>query len=919
MLLLLWQKEPATESQTAREEVTKVRGSEEVHHQGADTYVEATVCGRPCEVAAGQVSSTYSSLECIVPNAAASSRRAGRPSSENYQVLPNARVISRNAGLATVATPVGSPGAQFCGNSRPPQVCFHGVGEAHFEVGHPTCVAAFDDDPEIVGGVDFGPFTNARVEKIRWHPLYDDMEADLYINSKIQIGQLSSSQTCWDSAGLKLELSQLDPGAVPKIDWTDITTITWPTTPLIGRYVRFLSPTGNCQLTEMQVIGQLVAPSDTCQAWRGGIHNDEVFGQAFTSRGLQQKGRVPAPAYSERWVTSDDVNSTVTFALDKPTVNSISPSNGTARGGTLGAEDLRLTGLGRTGGVLQVTTPRNRGIFPPSVKLFVSGWRYLDRWSLLDTWANQAGTWAVLQKRLSSADFSANPSGVDLLGGVLVFDNKDIHLQATYIWVKGGTMEIGTEAQPFMPVIGGKVLAVSNTQLLGPRWGGKSQDSHLADPVWFTYREMGDNAVEEGNARTCVLLQYYRYRTLGGVLRRAVHIDAATLGRATPGADGSFAWIRQANAETDRAARRGIAGQTEELIDARGFVLEGKSVLLRHVSSSLAGTRLVSPSIGSWPTADSWMPDLRCESKAPVFEQKTVLDAAEDYCKRGFRVAAVNAASAYHAGGGFATGGRHALEESMCIQSTLFPSLQYGEKLAKEAGVSSPSFVPPRRDGTPWMPHLPADGVLLSPFVEVFRRGTNEGYPFMAEPYTLQAVVSVAMPNRNPSMSDSPVDAPSDPVEYAEALKSRWRATLVAAKEVNADCVILPDAGCGVFKNDPKAVGAALGEMLCLLGGAFDRVVIASPVPAGRVCAEAAAQAALPGSLKPATVSIPSSRTARSSWSRSTSSSGMEAHRKSGSLPLARTSKWTFSTWPKWWRAPHAHEQCSEWNRAPKP
>ena len=33
---------------------------------------------------------------------------------------------------------------------------------------------------------------------------------------------------------------------------------------------------------------------------------------------------------------------------------------------------------------------------------------------------------------------------------------------------------------------------------------------------------------------------------------------------------------------------------------------------------------------------------------------------------RGQKVVAVNAASAYHAGGGFQTGGRHALEEAMC-------------------------------------------------------------------------------------------------------------------------------------------------------------------------------------------------------------------------------------------------------------
>lgn len=355
-------------------------------------------------------------------------------------------------------------------------------------------------------------------------------------------------------------------------------------------------------------------------------------------------------------------------------------------------------------------------------------------------------------------------------------------------------------------------------------------------------------ALDSPDQELGVQLSYYRYRSLGGVLRRAVQIDAA-LGRANPDSDGSFGWIRKANMETDRSARRRLAGQTEESIDARGYILENKSVLLHHVSSSLAGTRLVSPTCGSWPTADSWLAEMRGEPKVPVFEQKTVFEAAEEYCKKGFRVAAVNAASAYHAGGGFATGGRHALEESMCIQSTLFPSLQLGEALAKKAGVVSPSFVPCRRDGTPWTPHLPADGVLLSPSVEVFRSGTNEGYPFLATPFQLQAVISVAMPNCNPTMSDSPVDAPSDPVEYAEALKSRWHATLVAAIEASANCVVLPDAGCGVFKNDPKAVGFALGEMLRLLGRAFDQVVIASPAPAGRVFAEAAAQALDPNPL----------------------------------------------------------------------
>lgn len=352
---------------------------------GAETYVEVTVCGKPCEV----VKSSYSKVECVVPNVTTPEVVLG---TSDAVVLPDAKVISRDAGLAHVASPV----------------CFHGIGDDHFEVGHPTCVAVFNGDPEVVGGtsgtnchvgVDFGSFTNARVEKIRWHPLYDALEADQYINSKIQIGSLSATQSCdelsygwrgseyrgcqdvsekgnpcarWDSWGdLAASNTELQghsycrnpqPGSfprgiwcrttsgrkeycnpkMPKIEWTDVHTISvtpkmlWNevtlASPTIGRFVRFTSPTGNCQLTEMQVIGQLVAPSETCQvavrnvrgttgpglhmdlgrtAWRGGIHPFEEFLQVFTP-----------------WVTSSDENATVTFSLlSTPTVTAISPSN----------------------------------------------------------------------------------------------------------------------------------------------------------------------------------------------------------------------------------------------------------------------------------------------------------------------------------------------------------------------------------------------------------------------------------------------------------------------------------------------------------------------------------------------------------------------------------------------------------------
>ena len=37
-----------------------------------------------------------------------------------------------------------------------------------------------------------------------------------------------------------------------------------------------------------------------------------------------------------------------------------------------------------------------------------------------------------------------------LVEGTLVFARRDLHLRATYIMVRGGTLQIGTEAEPFL-------------------------------------------------------------------------------------------------------------------------------------------------------------------------------------------------------------------------------------------------------------------------------------------------------------------------------------------------------------------------------------------------------------------------------------------------------------------------------------
>merc|ERR1719182_1171651 len=160
----------------------------------------------------------------------------------------------------------------------------------------------------------------------------------------------------------------------------------------------------------------------------------------------------------------------------------------------------------------------------------------------------------------------------------------------------------------------------------------------------------------------------------------------------------------------------------------------------------------------------------------------------------------------------------------MCVQSTLYESLLKGLEIAKDARVMPADWVQQGR----WEQHIPDDGVLISPKVEIFRQGSGEGYEFMDAPAMLEAVISVAMPNRNRDMGDSPVDAHPDSDMYKQQLKRKWRAVLTAAASyTTARTLVVPDAGCGVFRNDPQEVGVAFGEVLREeFATCFDEIVI---------------------------------------------------------------------------------------------
>eukprot|EP00440_Ansanella_granifera_P065714 gb/GFBE01071268.1/.p1 GENE.gb/GFBE01071268.1/~~gb/GFBE01071268.1/.p1 ORF type:complete len:636 (+),score=144.46 gb/GFBE01071268.1/:1-1908(+) len=278
-----------------------------------------------------------------------------------------------------------------------------------------------------------------------------------------------------------------------------------------------------------------------------------------------------------------------------------------------------------------------------------------------------------------------------------------------------------------------------------------------------------------------------------------------------PPMDGSWTWIRKENDELHRATRVDAGELLRDAFDKGGYAVKSgdkaNTVKFAGLADMLKGTKVLTfreqPKLRESPNYKMQMD----QGGTPI-DQAAVLQA------QGYKVATVNAASAYHAGGGFTSGGRHALEEAFCSQSTLYPSLK---KVVDATGSAG-------RVGHYHM-HVPEDGVILSPRVEILRKGSDTGYQMLSKPSEITAVISVAMYNKNARVRDAPVDAPTDPVAYQEGVRRKFVMLFQAAIESGADCIIVPDVGCGVFQNDPCIVGRICGEVLRDYTGYFKLAV----------------------------------------------------------------------------------------------
>lgn len=273
--------------------------------------------------------------------------------------------------------------------------------------------------------------------------------------------------------------------------------------------------------------------------------------------------------------------------------------------------------------------------------------------------------------------------------------------------------------------------------------------------------------------------------------------------------DGSFNWLRSAKDDQSRTVRRAVARETLDAVDHGWYLHDSKPVKLQSFDVAEANTRIISQSDESWPILPE-EPPFWSTTTVRAGEDESVFDVSVRLARQGRRVVAICASSAHHVGGGFTTGGRHALEEAMCVQSTLYRCLWHAWR---QAGVLE------------GYPYIPPTGAVLSPMVEVFRRGTDSGYTTLPEPVQLAGVVAVAMPNLNCNVSDAPVEALASPEQYREAVVTRWRAALHGACALGAVDLVCPDAGCGVYRNNPQVTGEVLGRVLrAECWGQFERL-----------------------------------------------------------------------------------------------
>lgn len=248
----------------------------------------------------------------------------------------------------------------------------------------------------------------------------------------------------------------------------------------------------------------------------------------------------------------------------------------------------------------------------------------------------------------------------------------------------------------------------------------------------------------------------------------------------------------------NRGTRKQLAQQTLDILEAGHYETATERVDIADTQAAAeAGTRVYSPP----DFADLRTPHSSYETKIAVTPE-TTLAAGYRLVGEGQRVLCLNFASARNPGGGF-LGGSQAQEESLARSSGLYGCLLKGSAYYQANR--------PTRGG------VYTDHLIYSPDVPCFRE--DSGALLASAP--LLSLITAPAPNRGAIPQEQ-----QDQVE--PTFRRRIDHVLAVAAEQGHDTLVLGAWGCGVFRNDPKAVAGYFADALAgRFAGVFREIVFA--------------------------------------------------------------------------------------------
>ena len=217
---------------------------------------------------------------------------------------------------------------------------------------------------------------------------------------------------------------------------------------------------------------------------------------------------------------------------------------------------------------------------------------------------------------------------------------------------------------------------------------------------------------------------------------------------------------------------------------------QGKQVQLPDPDMTMEGTTLYSKRF-SMPKTAQYKTVIRVENI-------DCLTAAQEWKRKGYRVAVLNMASRQNPGGGVYSGAG-AQEENIFRRTNIFQSLFLFAPYAEDYGLKMRSRAYPLDRNY---------GGIYSPEVTVFRGLEKDGYPLLEDPFNID-FISVPGMNKPALNREGLIED-----KLVEGVKNKMRTIFEIALQNQIDCLILGAFGCGAFKNPPQHIAKLFHELL---------------------------------------------------------------------------------------------------------